>query len=159
VKDGDRLGPYTLLRPLGAGGMGVVYLARDERLDREVAIKTLPQDSLRSALARRRFRQEALALAKLNHPNIASLYDIVEEDGSEYLVLEHVAGSTLAEKLKSGPLPARETLALGGEIAAALDEAHRLGIVHRDLKPGNVVVTPRGSAKVLDFGVAKLLSP
>jgi serine/threonine protein kinase/dienelactone hydrolase len=139
--------------------MGVVYRARDERLERDVAIKVLPPGLLTNEAARRRFRKEALALAKLNHPNIAAVYDVGEQGGSDYLVMEYVPGHSLAEKLKSGPLPAKEAVSLGGEIATALEEAHEQGVVHRDLKPGNIIVTPKGHAKVLDFGLAKLLVP
>ncbi|MGH9563931.1 MAG: serine/threonine-protein kinase, partial [Terracidiphilus sp.] len=109
--------------------------------------------------ARRRFRKEALALAKLNHPNIAAVYDVGQQDRTDYLVMEYVPGQSLAEKIKSGSIAVRESLALGEDIAKALQEAHEQGIVHRDLKPGNVIVTPKGRAKVLDFGLAKLLAP
>ncbi len=158
MRSGDRIGPYTILSALGAGGMGVVYRARDERLDRDVAIKTLPRGALGSEPARRRFRQEALALAKVSHPGIAAVYDVVQEGEAAFLVMECVAGQTLAERLAPGPLPVRDALALGAEIAAALAEAHECGVVHRDLKPGNVMVTSRGRAKVLDFGLAKLFA-
>src|ERR1700736_376184 len=134
LKSGAKLGPYTILAPLGAGGMGVVYRAHDERLERDVAIKVLPPGLLTDETARRRFRKEALALAKLNHPNIAAVYDVGEQDASDYLVMEYVPGHSLAEKLKSGPLPAKEVLSLGGQIATALEEAHERGVVHRDLK-------------------------
>src|ERR1700756_5274143 len=155
---GTKLGPYEILSPPGAGGRGVVYHARDERLERDVAIKVLPPGLLTDETARRLFRREALALAKLNHPNIAAVYDVGEQNGSDYLVMEYVPGHSLAEKLKSGPLPAKEVVLLGGEIAMALEEAHERGVVHRDLKPGNIIVTPKGHAKVLDFGLAKLLA-
>src|ERR1700757_3564272 len=153
---GTKLGPYEILSPLGAGGMGVVYRARDERLERDVAIKVLPPGLLTDETARRLFRKEALALAKLNHPNIAAVYDVGEQGGTDYLVIEYVPGHSLAERLKSGPLPTVEVLSLGGEIAAALEEAHEQGIIHRDLKPGNIIVTPKGHAKILDFALAKL---
>jgi pimeloyl-ACP methyl ester carboxylesterase len=156
---GSKLGPYTVAARIGAGGMGVVYRAHDERLERDVAIKVLPPGMLTDEPARRRFRKEALALAKLSHPNIAAIYDVGEQDGVDYLVMECVPGQSLAEKLKSGPLPVTEALALGGQIAAALEEAHEHGIVHRDLKPSNIMVTPKGQAKILDFGLAKLLTP
>jgi dienelactone hydrolase/predicted Ser/Thr protein kinase len=156
VAPGSKLGPYALLSPLGAGGMGVVYRARDERLERDVAVKVISPGLLTHEAARRRFRTEALALAKLNHPHIAAVYDVGEQDGTDYLVMEYVAGESLAQKLASGPLPAAAALSLGVEIASALEEAHEHGVVHRDLKPGNVIVTPKGRVKVLDFGLAKL---
>jgi serine/threonine protein kinase len=156
---GAHLGPYQILAPLGAGGMGVVYRARDERLERDVAIKVLPPRLLTDEPARRRFRKEALALARLSHPNIAAVYDVGEHDGVDYLVMECVPGQSLAKKLKSGPLPAKEALSLGIQVASALEEAHEQGVVHRDLKPSNIMVTPKGHAKVLDFGLAKLLAP
>src|SRR5579871_2987973 len=139
TQPGTRLGPYEIVAPLGAGGMGEVYRARDSRLERDVAIKVLPQGTLVDEAARHRFKREALALAKVNHPNIATVYDVGEQDGRDFLVMEYVAGETLAEKLKSGPLPAKEAIALGAEIADALDESHARGVVHRDLKPGNII--------------------
>lgn len=159
LESGTKLGPYKVLAPLGAGGMGVVYRARDDRLERDVAIKVLSPGLLIDDAARRRFRTEALALAKLNHPNIAAVYDVGEQEAVDYLVMEYVPGNSLAETLKSAPLPAKEALALGEEVARALQEAHEQGVVHRDLKPANIVVTPKGHAKVLDFGLAKLLAP
>jgi eukaryotic-like serine/threonine-protein kinase len=158
LSSGTELGPYEIVSSLGAGGMGVVYRARDKRLERDVAIKMVSAALLIDEDARRRFRKEALALAKLNHPNIAAVYDVGEREGTDYLVIEYVPGHSLAERLKSGPLPAVEVLSLGGEIAAALEEAHEQGIIHRDLKPGNIIVTPKGHAKILDFGLAKLLA-
>jgi dienelactone hydrolase len=156
---GTTFGPYQIIDQLGAGGMGVVYRAHDSRLQRDVAIKVLPAHTLGDENARARFRREALALAKLSHPNIATLFDLGEQDDSSYLVMECVAGDTLASMLERGPLPIPDVLALGIEIAGALDEAHGQGIVHRDLKPANVIVTPKGHAKVLDFGLAKLIAP
>lgn len=154
---GMRLGRYSVLEPLGAGGMGVVYRARDEKLERLVAVKVLPQGSMTSEAVRGRFHSEALALARLNHPNIAALYDAGQQDGIDYLVMECVPGHALLEKLRDGPLTLTEATRIAREIAEALEEAQRQGVVHRDLKPGNVMVTPQGHAKVLDFGVAKLL--
>ena len=156
LASGTTFGPYEISDQLGAGGMGVVYRARDSRLQRDVAIKVLPAHALADENARARFRREALALAKLSHPNIATLFDLGEQDDASYLVMECVAGETLASMVERGPLPIRDVLALGIEIAGALDEAHGQGIVHRDLKPANVMVTPKGHAKVLDFGLAKL---
>jgi len=156
LKSGTKLGPYEILAPLGAGGMGVVYRARDGRLERDVAIKVLPLGLLGDETARKRFRKEALALAKLNHPNIAAVYDVGEQEGTDFLVMECVPGKSLAEE---GPVsqPEKEAVALGTQIAAALEEAHEQGIVHRDLKPGNIMVTPKRQVKVLDFGLAKIL--
>jgi serine/threonine protein kinase/dienelactone hydrolase len=155
---GTSIGPYEIESPLGSGGMGMVYRARDRRLQRAVAIKVLSAGLLKNEAARRRFRQEALALARLNHPNIAVVYDVGEDNGTDYLVMELVPGQSLAEKLRSGPLEIKQSMCLGAEIAEALEEAHAQGVIHRDLKPGNIVVTPKGHAKVLDFGLAKLLA-
>ncbi len=149
------VGPYEILAPLGAGGMGEVYRARDSRLSRDVAIKGLPQGFAAHPERLGRFRREAQTLAALNHPNIAAIYGLEEAEGVPYLVLELVAGETLAARITRGSLTPRETLNLGGQIAAALEAAHERGIVHRDLKPGNVMITPAGAAKVLDFGLAK----
>src|SRR5262245_3029437 len=150
-----RLGPYEVLGPLGAGGMGEVYRARDTRLDRIVALKVLPADLAQNPERRSRFEREARAVSALNHPHICTLHDIGHQDGIDYLVLEYIEGETLAERLKRGPLPLEQVLRYGIEIADALDKAHRQGIVHRDLKPGNVMLTKAG-AKLLDFGLAKL---
>jgi len=155
---GGRIGPYQIVARIGAGGMGIVYRARDSRLERDVAIKVLSTGLLTDEKARQRFRKEALALAKLNHPNIATVYDVGEQDGTEYLVMEYVTGQPLSERLKSGALPASEALSLAEDVAEALEEAHGRGIVHRDLKPGNIIVTPKRHAKVLDFGLAKLFA-
>jgi formylglycine-generating enzyme required for sulfatase activity len=155
---GTRLGRYSLTELLGAGGMGVVYRARDEKLERTVAIKILASGFLTDAAMRSHFRREALALARLNHPNIAALYDVGEQDGIDYLVMECVQGQSLRAHLQAGPLPAAEATRIAVEIAGALEEAHARGVIHRDLKPANVMLSPRGHAKVLDFGVAKLLA-
>src|SRR4029079_17895595 len=154
-----RLGPYEIIAPLGAGGMGEVYRARDTRLEREVAIKALPAPFAADPERLARFRREAQTLASLNHPNIAAVYGLEEVSGTPYLVLELVEGETLAGHLARGPLPAAEALRLGVHVAAALEAAHERGIVHRDLKPGNIMITPRGAAKVLAFGRAKSDGP
>jgi Tol biopolymer transport system component len=155
---GSRLGPYEILAPLGAGGMGEVYKARDTRLERTVAIKVLPQHLSSSPDVRQRFEREAKTISQLSHPHICALYDIGREGETEYLVMEYLEGETLAERLAKGPLPLDHTLRCGVEIADALDTAHRRGIVHRDLKPANVMLTKSG-VKLLDFGLAKVLAP
>jgi eukaryotic-like serine/threonine-protein kinase len=159
LEQGARLGPYTILNLLGQGGMGEVYRARDERLQRDVAVKVLPHGVLSDEAARNRFRKEALALARLSHPNIAAVFDVGEQDGADYLVMECVPGQSLSQKLSSGPLPTKEIVSLAVQVAGALEEAHEQGVIHRDLKPSNVMVTPKGHVKVLDFGLAKLLDP
>jgi serine/threonine protein kinase/Tfp pilus assembly protein PilF len=156
---GRMLGHYRVVEKVGEGGMGIVYRTYDEHLDRDVAIKILPQGALGNESARRRFRKEALTLAKLNHPNIESVYEFGSQDGVDFLVLEYVAGSTLADKILAGAFPEKEVGQLGVQLAAALEEAHECGIVHRDLKPKNIAVTPKGQLKVLDFGLARLLQP
>jgi eukaryotic-like serine/threonine-protein kinase len=156
---GKTISHYRVIEKLGAGGMGVVYRAHDLRLDRDVALKVLPAGRLAGEAARNRFHKEALALAKLNQPHIGAIYDFDRQEGVDFLVMEYVPGKSLAEQLASGPLPQSEVCRLGIQIVAALEEAHEQGIVHRDLKPGNIVVTPKGQAKVLDFGLAKLLQP
>jgi serine/threonine protein kinase/formylglycine-generating enzyme required for sulfatase activity/dienelactone hydrolase len=153
---GTKLGRYAIIEPLGAGGMGFVYRARDERLERAVAIKILAPGLLRGEDARRRFHKEALALAKLSSVHIAAVYDVGEEDGVDYIVMECVPGESLATKLRSGPLTVKEATSITLQIAEALEEAHEQGVIHRDLKPANVMITPKGQVKVLDFGLAKL---
>ncbi|MGH9532125.1 MAG: protein kinase domain-containing protein, partial [Terriglobales bacterium] len=157
LRTGQTLGHYRVLEPIGAGGMGVVYRALDERLDRDVALKVLPLGTLTDEIARKRFRKEALTLSRLNHPNIGTIHDFDMQDGVDFLVMEYVSGQTLAELLRTGPLPEKEVVRLGMEIAGALEEAHENGIIHRDLKPGNIMVTSKRRVKVLDFGLAKLL--
>ncbi len=156
---GKTLGHYRILEQLGAGGMGVVYRAHDERLDRDVAVKVLPPGSFTDDAARKRFRKEALALSKLNQPNIATVHDFDSQEGVDFLVMEFVDGETLAHRIEGGPLAEKEIATLGAQIADALEEAHENGVIHRDLKPSNIMVTPKGRAKVLDFGLAKLLRP
>jgi Tol biopolymer transport system component/tRNA A-37 threonylcarbamoyl transferase component Bud32 len=152
---GTRLGPYEILSLVGAGGMGEVYKARDTRLDRTIAIKVLPPHTAERADVRQRFEREARTVSALNHPHICTLYDIGQEDGRDYLVMEYLDGETLAERLRRGALPLKETLRTAIEVGDAVDRAHRTGIVHRDLKPGNIMLTKDG-AKVLDFGLAKM---
>jgi TolB-like protein/Tfp pilus assembly protein PilF len=156
---GQTLGHYRILERVGAGGMGVVYRARDEQLERDVAVKVLPSGILSDETARRHFRKEAMALAKLSHPNIETIYEYNTQDGVDFLVLEYVPGKTLADRLMGGPLTEKEIVPLGMQIAAALEEAHERGIVHRDVKPANIAITAKGEVKVLDFGLAKLLRP
>jgi serine/threonine protein kinase len=149
LQSGDRLGPYEILAPIGGGGMGEVWKARDTRLDRIVAIKTTKVEFSD------RFEREARAVAALNHPNICQLYDVAKESGVDYLVMEYVSGKSLDKFIPSGGLPVTAVISLGRQIAHALAAAHAGGIVHRDLKPANVVITDSGIAKVLDFGLAK----
>ena len=154
---GRTISHYQIVGKLGEGGMGVVYRARDERLERDVALKALPEGAFTDEAARRRFRKEALALSRLNHPNIATVFDFDSEDGVDFLVMEYVEGVSFAHRIESGALSEREVASLGAQIAQALEEAHDHGVVHRDLKPGNIMLTPKGRVKVLDFGLAKLL--
>ena len=156
---GQTLGHYRIIEKIGAGGMGVVYRARDERLERDVAIKVLPAGALADEEMRKRFRREAMALSKLNHPNIATIHDFNTENDVDFLAMEYISGVTLGEKVQSGALPEAEVLQLGKQAAEALEAAHEQGMIHRDLKPGNIMVTPKGLVKVLDFGLAKLLRP
>src|SRR5271157_171023 len=151
---GTKLGPYEILSPLGAGGMGEVYRARDTRLDRSVAIKILPTHLCADPTTKLRFEREAKTVSALNHPNICSLFDVGSQDGIDFLVMECIEGESLADRLGKGPLPTQQVLKIGSEIAGALDKAHRSGVVHRDLKPGNIMLTKTG-AKLLDFGLAK----
>ena len=152
---GTRLGPYEILAPVGAGGMGEVYRARDTRLDRTVAIKVLPSHLSADTDHKRRFEREAKTISSLSHPHICALHDVGHQDGTDYLVMEYVEGETLSDRLVNGPLPTEQVLRYGMEIADALDKAHRQGVVHRDLKPGNVMLT-RSGVKLLDFGLAKI---
>ncbi len=153
---GSKLGPYEIQSPLGAGGMGEVYRAKDTRLDRVVAIKVLASHLSSSPELKHRMEREARAISSLNHPNICQLYDIGSQDGTDYLVMEFLEGETLAEQIAKGAMPLNEILKVGIAVAEALAVAHRNGIVHRDLKPGNIMLTA-GGAKLMDFGLAKPL--
>ncbi len=154
LTSGSRLGPYEIQSPLGAGGMGEVYRARDSRLDRPVAVKILPVHLSDDPEAKQRFEREARAISALNHPNICTLYDVGHQDGTDFLVMEFLEGETLADRLRKGPLQLQQVLKYGIEIGQGLEKAHRTGVVHRDLKPGNIMLTKSG-AKLMDFGLAK----
>ena len=156
---GKTLSRYRVLGKLGAGGMGEVYRAHDERLDRDVALKVLPTHTLADEASRKRFRKEALALSKLNHPNIATVHDFDTQDGVDFLVMEYVSGTTMSEKLAAGALAEPEVVRLGLQVAEGLAAAHDHGVVHRDLKPGNLRLTSDNRLKILDFGLAKLVRP
>jgi len=158
LEAGTRLGSYEILAPLGSGGMGDVYRARDRKLDRDVAVKLLPEALWQDGERRSRLEREARLLAALNHPAIAAIYGLEEHEGVRFLVLELIPGETLAQKIARGPLEWKEALSLFHQIAAALEAAHQKGIIHRDLKPDNVKLTPEGRIKVLDFGLAKDVS-
>ena len=151
---GTKLGPYEIVSPLGAGGMGQVYRARDTRLERIVALKILPAQFSADPVRKQRFEREAKTISSLNHPHICVLYDVGHQDGIDYLVMECVEGETLAKRLEKGPLLLEQVLKYGAQIADALEKAHRSGVVHRDLKPENIMLTAAG-AKLLDFGLAK----
>jgi eukaryotic-like serine/threonine-protein kinase len=155
---GTKLGPYEIQSPLGAGGMGEVYRARDTRLDRTVAVKILPSHLSSNPEARQRFDREARAISSLNHPHICTLYDVGHQDGTDYLVMEFLEGESLADRLRKGPLPLQQVLKYGIEIGQGLERAHRTGVIHRDLKPGNIMLTKSG-AKLMDFGLAKATPP
>ena len=151
---GARLGPFEILEPLGAGGMGEVYKALDTRLERVVAVKLLIRHWAHDTGMRQRFEREAKAIAAINHPNICVLHDIGRHDGADFLIMEHLEGETLAARLDRGPMELEEALLTAVRMADALDKAHRRGVVHRDLKPSNVMLTASGP-KLLDFGLAK----
>jgi serine/threonine protein kinase len=156
---GRTLGHYRIVGKIGAGGMGEVYRAHDDQLDRDVALKVLPPGLLADEAARKRFRKEALALARLNHPNIETVYEFSTEDGVDFLALELIQGSPLSEMLRRGTLPSTDTIPIAIQLARALAAAHEQHVVHRDLKPGNLMITSDGRLKVLDFGLARLLRP
>src|SRR5438874_2444851 len=156
LSPGTKLGPYEILAPLGAGGMGEVYRARDTRLGRDVAIKILPESFSDGGDRLRRFEQEAQAVAALNHPNILAVFDVGQDRESPFLVSELLEGESLRATLDRGPLPQRKTIEYGVQIAQGLAAAHDKGVVHRDLKPENVFITRDGRIKILDFGLAKL---
>jgi serine/threonine protein kinase len=154
LTSGTKLGPYEIESPLGAGGMGEVYRAKDTRLDRTVAVKILPSHLSDNPEAKQRFDREARAISSLNHPNICTLYDVGHQDGTDYLVMEFLEGETLADRLKKGPLTRAQALDCAIDICEGLEKAHRGGVVHRDLKPGNIMLTKTG-ATLMDFGLAK----
>jgi predicted Ser/Thr protein kinase len=156
---GRTISHYRIIEKIGAGGMGEVYRAHDEQLDRDVALKILPAGLLADEAARKQFRKEALALAKLNHPNIETVYEFGSQDGVDFLAMELIPGESLREKIKAGPLAEREIVRLGMQLAEGLAAAHDQRIIHRDLKPGNLFVTPDGRLKILDFGLARLIHP
>jgi serine/threonine protein kinase len=156
IPSGTRLGPYEVLAPLGAGGMGEVYRSRDSRLERDVALKVIPREGAGDAERIRRFEQEARAAGTLSHPNVCAVYDIGSHEGSPFVVMELLEGETLREILAAGPVPIRKAVAYAAQAADGLAAAHAKGIVHRDLKPENLFVTASGRVKVLDFGLAKL---
>src|SRR5438309_4404831 len=155
IASGTKVGRYEIRSKIGEGGMGEVYRARDEKLNRDVAIKILPEAFAQDSDRLARFKREAQVLASLNHPNIAAIYGLEESDGLRALVMELVEGPTLADHLAAGPIPFDETLAIARQIAAALEAAHERVIIHRDIKPANVKVTDDATVKVLDFGLAK----
>src|SRR5438128_11542296 len=159
IATGTRLGPYEILSPLGAGGMGEVYLARDTRLGRDVAVKVLPSSFSNDEQRLHRFEQESCAAGALNHPNILAIHDVGKHDGSPYVVSELLEGETLRERIAGAALPQRKAIDYSLQVARGLAAAHEKGIVHRDLKPENIFVTKDGRVKILDFGLAKLTEP
>jgi serine/threonine protein kinase len=156
ITAGTHLGPYEILSPLGAGGMGEVYRARDTRLEREAAIKVLPANSARDPARLRRFEKEARSASSLNHPNIVTVHDVGDAEGIAFMAMELVVGRTLRDLIREGPLPTKRLLSIASQLADGLSRAHDAGLIHRDLKPENVMVRPDGIVKILDFGLAKL---
>src|SRR5215470_13435499 len=156
IQIGQQLGSLEITALLGKGGMGEVYRARDTKLKRDVAIKILPDEFARDADRVNRFQREAEVLVSLSHPNIAGIYDLQHSGDTQFLIMELVEGETLADRIKRGPMPVEEALQIGKSICEALEAANEKGIVHRDLKPANVKITPDGTTKVLDFGLAKI---
>ena len=157
LQPGTRLGNYEILSELGSGGMGEVYKARDLKLGRDVAIKVLPEEMSADPSRLRRFEQEARAASALNHPNIVTIYEIGEHEGTPFIAMEYVKGRTLREILADGPLPNDKLIRYATQMAEGLAKAHQAGIVHRDLKPENIIISEDGYVKILDFGLAKLL--
>src|ERR1700719_2422203 len=154
LSSGTKLGPYEIQSPIGAGGMGEVYRAKDTRLDRTVAVKILSAHLSDNPEAKQRFEREARTISSLNHPNICTLHDVGHQDGTDFLVMEYLEGETLADRLRKGPLSPEQLLRYGIEICEGLEKAHKSGVIHRDLKPGNIMLT-KGGAKLMDFGLAK----
>ena len=154
--NGSRLGPYEVVAPIGRGGMGEVYRARDTRLSRDVALKVLPEAAHGDPERFQRFEREARAVGALDHPNVVVVHDVGSQDGAPFLVSELLEGETLRERLLRGPLPPERAVEVAVQVARGLGAAHEKGIVHRDLKPANVKITPDGRVKLLDFGLAKI---
>ncbi len=156
---GKTLSHYKIIEKLGQGGMGEVYLAEDSRLDRKVALKFLSEELEQDSTAKKRFLREAKSAAALDHPYICHIHEVGEVEGKSFISMEYVQGETLQDKLTQGPLPLNDALEKATEVAEALEEAHKQGIVHRDLKPSNIMLTPQGHVKVMDFGLAKRVTP